>query len=89
MQPHYGVSTGKYKLIHFYYDMDEWELFELENDKNEMNNLYGKPGYEQITANLKQKIKSLQKQYKDDMSLEEMRAMTDVVVKRIYSERTN
>jgi arylsulfatase A-like enzyme len=89
VQPHYGVSTGKYKLIHFYYDMDEWELFDLENDKNEMNNLYGKPGYEQITANLKQKIKSLQKQYKDDMSLEEMRAMTDVVVKRIYSERTN
>jgi hypothetical protein len=69
--------------------MDEWELFDLENDKNEMNNLYGKPGYEQITANLKQKIKSLQKQYKDDMSLEEMRAMTDVVVKRVYSERTN
>lgn len=89
VQPHYGVSTGKYKLIHFYYDMDEWELFDLENDKNEMNNLYGKPGYEKITANLKQKIKSLQKQYKDDMSLEEMRAMTDVVVKRVYSEGTN
>ena len=89
VQPHYGVSTGKYKLIHFYYDMDEWELFDLENDKNEMQNLYGKPGYEKITANLKQKIKSLQKQYKDDMSLEEMRAMTDVVVKRVYSERNN
>jgi hypothetical protein len=69
--------------------MDEWELFDLENDKNEMNNLYGKPGYEKITASLKQKIKSLQKQYKDDMSLEEMRAMTDVVVKRVYSERNN
>jgi 5-bromo-4-chloroindolyl phosphate hydrolysis protein len=54
-----------------------------------MNNLYGKPGYEQITANLKQKIKSLQKQYKDDMSLEEMRAMTDSVVKRVYNEITN
>ena len=89
VKPHYGVSTGKYKLIHFYYDMDEWELFDLENDKNEMNNLYGKPGYEKITANLKQKIKSLQKQYKDNMSLEEMRAMTDVVVKRVYSEGTN
>ena len=89
VQPHYGVSTGKYKLIHFYYDMDEWELFDLENDKNELNNLYGEPGYEKITATLKQKIKSLQKQYKDDMSLDEMRAMTDVVVKRVYSERNN
>ena len=69
--------------------MDEWELFDLEKDKNEMQNLYGKPGYEKITMNLKQKIKALQKQYKDDMSLEEMRAMTDMVVKRVYSERNN
>ena len=38
--------------------MDEWELFDLENDKNEMQNLYGNPGYEKITTNLKQKIKS-------------------------------
>ena len=38
---------------------------------------------------MKQKMKSLQKQYKDDMSLEEMRAMTDVVVKRVYSEHNN
>ena len=69
--------------------MDEWELFDLENDKNEIQNLYDKPGYEKITLTLKQKIKSLQKQYKDDMSLEEMRAMTDVVVKRVYSELNN
>ena len=89
VQPHYGVSTGKYKLIHYYYDMDEWELFDLENDKNEIQNLYDKPGYEKITLTLKQKIKSLQKQYKDDMSHEEMRAMTDVVVKRVYSEHNN
>ena len=89
VQPHYGVSTGKYKLIHYYYDMDEWELFDLENDKNEIQNLYDKPGYEKITLTLKQKIKSLQKQYKDDMSLEQMRAMTDVVIKRVYSERNN
>lgn len=86
VQPHYGVSTGKYKLIHYYYDMDEWELFDLEHDKNEIDNLYGKCGYEEITTALKQKIKALQVQYKDDMSLEEMRAMTDMVVERVYSE---
>jgi len=86
VQPHYGVSTGKFKLIHYYYDMDEWELFDLEHDKNEIDNLYGKCGYEEITTALKQKIKALQVQYKDDMSLEEMRAMTDMVVERVYSE---
>ena len=89
VQPHYGVSTGKYKLIHYYYDMDEWELFDLVEDKNEMHNLYGKTGYEEITATLKQKIKALQVQYKDDMSLDEMRLMTDMVVERVYSENAN
>ena len=27
---HYGVRTDRYKLIHFYYDIDEWELYDLE-----------------------------------------------------------
>ncbi len=87
VQPHYGVSTGKYKLIHYYYSMDEWELFDLENDQHEVRNLYGQSGYETITAELKQQIKILQKQYKDDMSLEEMRAMTDARIKRVYGQR--
>lgn len=86
VQPHYGVRTDRYKLIHYYYSMDEWELFDLESDKNEMNNLYGNKGYEEITATLKEKIKELQIEYKDDMSLDEMRAMTDVVIKRVYNE---
>lgn len=89
VQPHYGVSTGKYKLIHYYYDMDEWELFDLENDKNEMRNLYGKPQYSKITKELKSKIKELQIQYGDDMTLDEMRAMTDVNIQRVYSNRNN
>ncbi|PCI33214.1 MAG: sulfatase [Flavobacteriaceae bacterium] len=86
VQPHYGVRTDRYKLIHYYYSMDEWELFDLDTDKNEMNNLYGKAGYEEITATLKQQIKELQVEYKDDMSLEEMREMTDVVIERVYNE---
>ncbi len=86
VQPHYGVRTDRYKLIHFYYSMDEWELYDLENDKHEMNNLYGKSGFEEITATLKKKIKELQIEFKDDMSLEEMRAMTDVVIERVYKE---
>ena len=31
---HYGVRTKRHKLIHFY-DLDEWELFDLETDPNE------------------------------------------------------
>ena len=86
VQPHYGIRTHRYKLIHFYYNMDEWELYDLENDPNEMNNLYGKLSYERIIKKLKKKLKKLQVKYKDDMSIDEMRKMTDMVVERIYNE---
>lgn len=33
---HYGVRTRRYKLIHFYHDIDEWELYDLEKDPQEM-----------------------------------------------------
>ncbi|MCK7537964.1 MAG: DUF4976 domain-containing protein [Marinilabiliales bacterium] len=29
---HYGVRTKRYKLIHFYNDIDAWELYDLEKD---------------------------------------------------------
>ena len=56
--------------------MDQWELFDLENDPNEMNNLYANAAYKEIVQSLQYKINQLQKKYKDDMSLDEMRAMT-------------
>ena len=33
---HYGVRTERYKLMHFYYDIDEWELYDLKEDPSEM-----------------------------------------------------
>lgn len=60
---HYGVRTEQYKLIHFYNDINVWELYDLKNDPTEMKNLYGKPGYETITQTLKEEIIKLQKQY--------------------------
>ena len=86
VQPHYGIRTSRYKLIHFYYDMDEWELYDLETDPNEMNNLYGNSNYNTLIKKLKKRLKKLQRQYKDDMTLEEMREMTDMIVERIYNE---
>ena len=69
--------------------MNEWELFDLDNDKDEINNLYGKQGYDDITEELIQELKKLQSKYKDDMSLEEMRKMTDTRIKRVYTERNS
>ena len=62
---HYGIRTERYKLIHFYNDIDQWELYDLESDPNELNNLYGQKEYEPIVAELKQEMLKLQEQYND------------------------
>ena len=40
---HYGVRTDRYKLIHFYNDIDMWELYDLQSDPMEMHNIYNEP----------------------------------------------
>lgn len=62
---HYGVRTDRYKLIHFYNDIDCWELYDLQEDPQEMNNIYGKPGTEEVTKELKAEMLKLQEQYDD------------------------
>src|SRR5699024_2694731 len=62
---HYGIRTDRYKLVHFYNDIDQWELYDLKGDPMEMNNLYGKDGYEDLTKDLKKKLHELQEQYED------------------------
>ena len=62
---HYGVRTERYKLIHFYNDIDVWELYDLKNDPAEMYNIYGQPGTEEVTAELKTTLLDLQQQYND------------------------
>lgn len=64
VRPHYGIRTERYKLIHFYGDnYSEWELFDLVADKNELNNIYGTPGTEQLTDSLKGMLVDLQNLY--------------------------
>ena len=63
---HYGVRTERYKLIHFYYDIESWEMYDLKEDPQELNNIYGKEGYENIQMELHDKLQALRIQYKDD-----------------------
>jgi len=69
---HYGVRTECYKLMHFYYDIDEWELYDLEKDPSEMNNRYDDPEYKEIQENLHLRLSELRKQYGDSDSLDQM-----------------
>lgn len=62
---HYGIRTERYKLIHFYNDIDEWELYDIQEDPHELDNLYGKDGYGEIAADLEDRLFSLQELYDD------------------------
>lgn len=61
---HDGVRSDRYKLIHFYgegqiandEDIDCNELYDLVTDPSEMNNIYGQPDYEEITADLQDRL---------------------------------
>jgi hypothetical protein len=44
--------------------LDGWELYDLEKDPNELNSLYGQPGYEKVTSKLKEELTKLREQYK-------------------------
>ena len=76
VQPHYGVRTERYKLIHFYYDVDVWEFYDLKTDKNELKNQYNNPVYQKQIAELKKEIVRLQKKYQDDITLQQRREIT-------------
>jgi arylsulfatase A-like enzyme len=62
---HYGIRTTQYKLIHFYYDIDAWELYDLKKDPNELNNIYENSEYLPIVKDLKIKLQKLREQYED------------------------
>jgi arylsulfatase A-like enzyme len=62
---HYGVRTDRYTLIHFYEDIDVWELYDLQNDPQQLHNIYGQPGTEKITKRLKKRLVKLQEEYAD------------------------
>ncbi len=66
VKKHYGIKNDRYKLIHFYDDIDEWELYDLEKDPHEMNNVYEDPGYRETRDELKEKLIELRAYYKDN-----------------------
>ncbi len=67
---HYGIRTGRYKLIRFYHDIDAWELYDLEQDRRELNNVYRDPDYSAVVTELTQELERLRRQYGDSEELD-------------------
>jgi arylsulfatase A-like enzyme len=63
---HYGVRTRRYKLIRFYNDIDQWELYDLEKDPHEMKNVAEDSAYADTVKELKAELKRLREMYRDD-----------------------
>lgn len=59
---HEGVFDGRYKLIN-YYTLGEWELFDLDQDPNEMNNVFASPQYAEIVEKMNVELQKLRDQY--------------------------
>ena len=59
---HRGVRDDRYKLMHFYVT-DEWELFDLEEDPQEINNVYENSDYQGIVKRLKKTLAQHEKTY--------------------------
>ncbi len=58
----YGIRTHRHKLIH-YYEIGEWELFDLALDPNELNSVHDDPRYADVRSRLTDRLYELRRQY--------------------------
>jgi arylsulfatase A-like enzyme len=66
---HYAIVTKDYKLIHYYFAADEWELIDRKKDPLEMKNVYDDPAYGKVKKELHAKLEQLRKKYKDNAAV--------------------
>jgi len=68
---HYGIVTTEYKLVHFYNDINEWELYDRNKDPLEMKSVYDDPAYAGVVKELTQKLAEMRVKYKDSKELDQ------------------
>ncbi len=64
VRKHEGVRTDRYKLIHFYDDIDAWELYDLREDPHELHNRAEDPAMQAVLTGMKQRLDSLRAHYR-------------------------
>jgi hypothetical protein len=57
--------------------MDVWELYDFDKDPSEMTNLIDDLSYKKIVSKLKQDLNDLKTHYGNNLSLEELRQISD------------
>jgi arylsulfatase A-like enzyme len=62
---HRGIRTNRWKLIHFWEQPDEWELYDLQNDPDEMKNLYGEQDQAKRVRELRSRLDLLRRETGD------------------------
>jgi len=65
VQKHYGLRTDRYTLAYFY-PVNEWELYDLEKDPQQMRSVHADPAYASTLAGLKTELERLRREFKDD-----------------------
>ncbi len=61
---HYGVTDGRYKLIRFYEpDVDEWELYDLASDPNELKSVHDQPEFADVQRKMMAELARLREEY--------------------------
>jgi arylsulfatase A-like enzyme len=65
VRPHRGVRTETWKLIHYYQEPEEFELYHIDKDPWEKENLYGKAEYGDQVKQLKARLEELRRETGD------------------------
>jgi arylsulfatase A-like enzyme len=60
-----GVRTKRWKYIHYFEEPEEFELYDIQNDPYEVNNLYSNPAYRDVVAQLEERLIELRRELKD------------------------
>ena len=84
---HYAIVTKEYKLVHYYFDVDEWELIDRLHDTNEMKNVYDDPAYAEVKKQLHTQLEQLRKKYGDSSELSQSyidRYLQDISKRRAF-----
>jgi arylsulfatase A-like enzyme len=71
IRKHRGVRTERYKLIHYYENPEEFELYDLQEDPGELHNLYGEPSAAALAQHLRQRIDELRQESDDNYVYQE------------------